>query len=363
MRSPTVPRPMPPRTGRTAARLAALLRSRIADGHVTAGDFLPTERELAGEHGLARMTVRRALRTLEREGLVAIEARHGCRVLAAANDPRRGCPLAHVFSTGADEPVLDGLHQHIHLALQSVVARRGWSMLEVHMSGRPGAEVLEQLRTARAWGLILDAADPKLLELIRASGVPAVLVDAWTEDSPLDAVLQNSYQGGFLAARHLLERGHKRIAWFGPVAESSFSRERFGGAAAAMAAAGLDLPLSQRFDNSGRDSEAAALELLSRPDRPAAVLALWRNQALAVAAAARRLKLVLGRDLDVVGWVIEEQYDAYAAEFDGAPVPPTIVWSSADMARMAVARLADRMADPKLPPMRINVASRLRIGR
>jgi len=363
MRSPAVPRSTLPGTGRTAAKLAALLRSRIAGGHVTAGDFLPTERELAGEHGLARMTVRRALRTLEREGLVAIEARHGCRVLAAANDPRRGCPLAHVFSTGADEPVLDGLHQHIHLALQGVVAQRGWSMLEVHMSGRPGAEVLEQLRTARAWGMILDAADPKLLALIRASGMPAVLVDAWSEDSPLDAVLQNSYQGGFLAARHLLERGHKRIAWFGPVAESSFSRERFGGAAAAVAAAGLDLPVSQRTDPSGRDAEAAAMELLSGPDRPRAILALWRGEAVATAAAARKLGLSLGRDLDVVGWAIEEQYDSYAAEFDGDPVPPTIVWSSSDMARMAVARLSDRLADPKLPPMRINVSARLRTGK
>jgi hypothetical protein len=151
------------------------------------------------------MTVRRALRTLEREGLVAIEARHGCRVLAKANDPRRGCPLAHVFSTGADEPVLDSLHQHIHLGLRDVAAGRGWSVLELRMGGRPYAEVLEQLRTARAWGIVLDAADPKLLELIRETGMPAVMVDAWAEDAPLDAVLQNSYQGGFLAAQHLLK--------------------------------------------------------------------------------------------------------------------------------------------------------------
>jgi LacI family transcriptional regulator len=211
--------------------------------------------------------------------------------------------------------------------------------------------------------MILDAADPKLLALIRRSGMPAVLVDAWSEDSPLDAVLQNSYQGGFLAARHLLERGHKRITWFGPVAESSFSRERFGGAAAAMAGAGLDLPVNQRVDTAGRDLEAAATELLSGRDRPRAVLALWGSAAMAVAGAARKLKLSLGRDLDLVGWTVEEQYEAYAAGFGGAPIPPTIVWSSSVMARMAVARLADRQADPKLPPMRIDVAARLHAGK
>jgi len=339
----------------------ATLKARISEGQILSGQFLPTERELSAEHGLARMTVRRALRALERDGLVAIEPRHGCRVLSAANDPRRGCPVAHVFSTGPDEAVLDEMHQHIHAALRSVVAARGWSLLEVHMSGRPGAEVLEQLRTARAWGMILDAADPKLLALIRASGMPAVMVDAWDEDSPLDAVLQSSYQGGFLAAQHLLERGHRDIAWFGPVAESSFSRERFGGAAAALAAAGLDLPLSRRVDTAGRDIEAAAIELLSGVDRPRAVLALWSSPAVAIATAASKLGLVPGRDLDLVGWAIGEQYDAYAAKFAGRPVPPTVVWSSADMARMAVARLADRQANPQLPPMRINVAAKLRI--
>ncbi len=348
------------RAGRAATSLVSVIRSKIADGRIASGQFLPSERELAVEHGLARMTVRRALRALERDGLVSIEPRHGCRVLSAANDPRRGCPVAHVFSTGSREEQLDAFHQHIHMALREELAGRGWSMLEVRMSGRPGPEVLEQLRTARAWGMILDAVDPKLLGLIRESGMPAVLVDAWREDSPLDAVLQNSYQGGFAAARHLLDRGHREIFWFGPVAESSFSRERFGGAAAAVAAEGLDLPAARRVDPSGRDAEAAALEMLSRPDRPRAVLTLWGELAVAVDAAARRLGLVPGRDLDLVGWSVEELYETYQAKFPGQAAPPTVVWSSAVMARMAVARLTDRVADPRLPPMRIDVAARLR---
>jgi DNA-binding LacI/PurR family transcriptional regulator len=308
------------------------------------------------------MTVRRALRALERDGLVTVEPRHGARVLAGANDPRRGCPLAHVFATGASEAVLDGLHQHIHAAIRNEVARRGWSMLEVHIGGRPYPEVLDQLRTARAWGIVLDAADPKLLRLVEETGMPAVMADAWSEDSPLDAVLQNSYQGGFLAAQHLVARGHRKIAWFGPVGESSFSRERFGGAAAALAAAGLDLPASRRVDPSAGEPGTAARRLLAGADRPTSVLALWRSQALEVAAAAAELGLALGRDLDLVGWVVEEMYASYAAEFPGGVAPPTVVWSSADLARMVVARFADRLADPRLPAMRIDVAARLKMG-
>jgi len=350
-----------PRAGRVAGRLATELRAAIAGGRIPAGEFLPTERELAAEHGLAVMTVRRALQTLQREGLVAIEPRHGCRVLSAANDPCRGCPVAHVHAY-AESEILDNVHRHINLALQQSVARRGWTMLAVHVGGRAGGEVLEQLRTARAWGIVLEALDPELLALVRAAGIPAVMVNAWSEGAALDAVLQDNYQGGFLAAGHLIARGHRRIAWFGPVAESSFSRERLGGAAAALAAAGLDLPAELRTDTAGRDLEAAALALLSGRRRPTAVLALWTDVALALAAAARRLKLVPGRDLDMVGWALEERYDLYRPAFGEGTVPPMITWKVEDLARTAVARLAERRADPELPAMRISVATRLKMG-
>jgi DNA-binding LacI/PurR family transcriptional regulator len=265
----------------------------------------------------------------------------------------------HAYAEGT---VLDNVHQHINLALQRAVARRGWSALAVHVGERSPAEVLEQLRAARAWGIVLETVDRGLLDMVREAGIPAIMVNAWSEGAAFDVVLQDNYQGGFLAAQHLLNRGHRRIAWFGPVGESCFSRERLGGAAAALAAAGLDLPAELRTDTAGRDLEPAALELLSRRDRPRAVLALWTDVALALAAAARKLGLVLGRDLDMVGWALEAHLEKYRPTFAGGPVPPMITWRVEDLARAAVARLTERRADLGLPAMRIAVATRLAKG-
>jgi hypothetical protein len=39
-----------------------------------------------------------------------------------------------------------------------------------------------------------------------------------------------------------------------------------------------------------------------------------------------------------------------------------VTWQVADLARVAVSRLVERSADPELPAMRINVATRLRMG-
>lgn len=55
--------------------IAEILRSRISNEKMQAGDRLPTERALAEEFGVARMTMRKALGLLQREGVV--ERRRG----------------------------------------------------------------------------------------------------------------------------------------------------------------------------------------------------------------------------------------------------------------------------------------------
>ena len=69
--------------------------------------------------------------------------------------------------------------------------------------------------------------------------------------------------GGYLAARHLIDRGCRRVAWLGAIHDTCISRERFAGALAALQAAGLDLPAERQFDASGdRQLDAAAEQLL-----------------------------------------------------------------------------------------------------
>lgn len=51
-------------------QLASILRDRIAAGEFRPGDALPSEKDLVQEHGLARETVRRAVKVLRDEGLV-----------------------------------------------------------------------------------------------------------------------------------------------------------------------------------------------------------------------------------------------------------------------------------------------------
>ena len=348
--------------GRASAKLAALLREEILCGRIGAGDFLATERELAGQHRLARKTVGRALKVLEAEGLILSSPRHGHRVLSRAHDPARGAPLAYVRATTEDPRHWGDLHGYLLAAMQKLAEPRGWSLLALNSGNRSPFDIAEQLRSARVCGVVLDTSDAELLDMIRRAGLPAVMVDTWVEDSGIDSIVQDSYLGGLQAARWLAERGHKRVAWFGPVGESFQSRERFGGAAAALAAAGLDLPAQLRVESPAQaPSEAKARRLLARRGRPTAVIAMWRGQALAVAGAARQLGLVLGRDLDLVGWSLEEEYESgFRACFRDGPAPPAVTWKVRDMAEAAMLRLVERRQNPEMAAVQIRIPTRLR---
>jgi DNA-binding LacI/PurR family transcriptional regulator len=328
---------------------------------VAPGDLLPSVRKLSAEHGISCKTVHRALKMLAREGLVSSEPCRGYRVLARAIDPNRGHPIAYVLSAQMAGEKWTGFNRLLLTSLQDAAGRRGWSMLGAGAKGIAYEEVIEQCRASRAWGVIIDAHSPSIVEMARKAGLTCVMVDAWHPDAEADAVIQDGFNGGLLAARHLVEKGHRRIAWYGPVGASVHSMTRFGGASSGLMKAGVPLTQEAIVETPEGDYPEMARKMLSAKNRPTAVLALWRERCLEIADAADELGLTLGKDLDVVGWVVDEQYDeTYAAHFRDGHVPPAVVWDVNTLAETAVARLAARREHPDLPPMRINIKTALR---
>jgi DNA-binding GntR family transcriptional regulator len=61
-------------------QLADILRQRITSGELTPGEVLPSETQLMQEFGLARITVREAMKALRAEGLVVTARRRGSYV-------------------------------------------------------------------------------------------------------------------------------------------------------------------------------------------------------------------------------------------------------------------------------------------
>ncbi len=110
--------------------LAETLLARIADGTFPVGSRLPTEEQLCASHGMARETVRRALRRLEDLGMISRRQGSGTTVLASR--PVAGYqPLARsaadIVALAADTKIVD--------------AWSGDTMLDDEAAGRLGAAV------------------------------------------------------------------------------------------------------------------------------------------------------------------------------------------------------------------------------
>lgn len=337
------------------------LRRDIAMGAVADGDYLPSEVEIAKRHGVAPMTARRALKMVEAKGLIRAEPRRGYRVLARGNDPTKGHPLAFLVTHQAAGSEWYGFNSVLLEGLRKAASNRGWPLLGVGAKELPVSAAIEQCRVARAWGAVIDAPDAELVEAAAKIGLSVVLMDDWHEDAHVDTVLQDDFRGGFLAGRYLARRGHKRIAWFGADPNSIHHMQRMAGAQAALRRAGVEPTADWATVKPSEQARAAVRERFSRPDRPTAVLALWRDWAEAVGRVSGEMGLTLGRDLEMVGWCTRQQYDRnYAIHFADGRVPPAIVWDAGQMVEMAIARLEAQRRQPDLPPALMQVDVSLR---
>ena len=346
------------RSGPDSARVARELRAAINAGRFPIGQFLPCTRDLGRKHDVSAETVRRALKGLEVEGLIAAEPRHGFQVIRRPKDGTAPV-LAYVLA----EWTPDKAHSFYGLMLsvfQRVAGRNGCTLLGVGDSGGDPAEVVEQIRRAEVAGVILDTHNPALCDAVAKLGLAMVIAENWYSDHRIDAVIQDNFSGALQAAEYLVARGHQRIGWAGPAIESIQAVERWGGAVAGLRRRGLAiLPELVATGVSMRNVEAAQA-LLARPDRPTAVIALWANVATAVARAAANLGLEFGRDVEIVGWATEEEFESYRDLFPNNRAPASVTWRIETLAEMTLARLAERRAKPGLPVARINVETRLR---
>ncbi|MCX7804571.1 MAG: GntR family transcriptional regulator [Planctomycetota bacterium] len=345
--------------GRIALKIAQDLQARIASGELAVGQYLPTVRDVALEHKVSRETARRAMKHLASERWVAACHGHGFRVTVRANDPSEAAPIALVISGIRNGGRWSSFCQNLQTAMHRAAESRGWSVLSLSTEGREVSEIVEQLRIARASGLLLDTPHASLLKALARLGMPAIMVEELGEAEGLDSVTQDNFGGALASARYLIGRGRRRIGWYGIIAPTVASRERLGGAMAALSL-GDSRPDPRLVINAAEPDAAARLrELLSIPERPDAIVALWWNNAAEAARVALDAGLALGRDIEFVSWCVEEQMAEFRAAWPAKALPATVTWSMRHLAEEAMARLAFRRNHPGARPARILVETKL----
>ncbi len=363
-----MPKEPPRRKPGTVIALAKELRRSISNGTYGPGEFVPSVRRLASESGVAFLTVTRALKMLEHEGLVSAEPRKGYRVLHARAKPRATSQIGFLSGSNPDDFRLwNETHKALLTGFQCAAGRIGVAVLAMSISPGSPRDTARAARAAGLAGLALDANQPELIEALREAGVSVVLVDAYTYETEVDGVVQDNFHGGFLAGEHLARHGHREVAWFGLSYETNHSRERMGGAVIGLRSGDARIAPGYEFhvpeETSGVPSNEALREaraFLSDSKRPRAVLALWQSCANALLAAAAELRLRPGDDFDLVTWGIEEnRREVYGPRFGPGGIPPMVCWSAKRMAELAISRLVQSVDKKDRVPARLSAPMRL----
>jgi LacI family transcriptional regulator len=144
--------------------------------------------------------------------------------------------------------------------------------------------------------------DTNFGEIVRSAKVPIVLIDRLCRDLDIDAVVLDNRAAVLEAVGYLTSLGHRRIGYIAGGTNISTMQERAAGYRAALEAAGIpfDPALVRLGDFHEQDGYAAAMQLMTRPERPSAIFSANNPMVVGAMKAIRDLGLRCPEDVSVV---------------------------------------------------------------
>jgi len=273
-----------------------------------------TLRDVARRVGVHSSTVSRALDPATR-GLIKAETARRITQAAEALGYKLN-PIAYGLKTNRSHTVgvlvpdiTNPVFPPIIRGIEDALAEAGYTAILSNTDNDARREhlILENMFARRVDGLILATArrrDPEVERWV-AEDVPAVLINRTVDSGAVSSVVNDDAFGIQLVVRHLIERGHARIAHLAGPPTLSTGHARHRAFLAALKAGGLRnesrrVVVCAAF--SEQEGRRAFLELWSKDRSFTAVVAANDLLALGCYDAARELGLGVPEDVAVTGF-------------------------------------------------------------
>ena len=181
----------------------------------------------------------------------------------------------------------------VHRAVEEVARARGVLVLTGSLDEDPAQEknLARALIDRGADGLLVVPAgsDHSYLVGEQRAGTQIVFLDRNPSLVAADTVRSDHHKGAVGAIAHLIDHGHRRIAYLGDRADVSTARERHAGYLAALRAAGLGVSdeLIHQDLSTTEQAEEQTRAILDQPEPPTA---LFTSQNLVTIGALRALR-------------------------------------------------------------------------
>ncbi len=309
------------RTGRNSVgRARAQVIQWLEQGRLHPDSLVPSERVLAGELGLGRGTLRRALKLVEAEGRLV---REGRRLLPASAQPAPHRPWVSK-SIAVLLPKLSPDDQrwsrYVTLGVTDAVRSAGFHALTLNADLLTEAD-LAPLIAARPSGVLLPEpfhAEQSIHAIAGAFArvsIPVVVYGDSHEMAGFDRVFSDHEQGSYALTRWLLQQNRRPLRLWSRPWSSWWLKQRAAGYERAMREAGqpwidpepmpsLDLFATTReqFDFNVRQLVGFLCDRFKGPGQPDAVMVTSDREAFYVAGALKVLGLKPGQDVLIAGY-------------------------------------------------------------
>ena len=181
-----------------------------------------------------------------------------------------------------------------------------------------------------------------ILQGLEALRIPHVAISAVPREG-LSNVDVDNFAGIEMTTRHLLELGHRRIAFFNGSSDVPSHAPRRAGFLAAMRHANIEPRAAWLHDSSfdGRSAFEPARALLQSRERPTAICAGNDHIALAILEAARSLNIAVPDELSIVG------FDDIPEASNMTPALTTVRQPFAQIGELSTQFLIEALREPR----------------
>ncbi|HKU03743.1 MAG TPA: LacI family DNA-binding transcriptional regulator [Arthrobacter sp.] len=322
----------------------------LASVALQAGVSTPTVSKVVnGREDVAPETRARILTALEQAGYQSpVQRRSATRTSTVIE------VVVDVLTSAYTTEVLDGI---LHLAaaedVEVLVSVTGPSTPTLQTAERRAQRMVDEGRAGMI--VVTSAFSEAQMHAFRRRRIPVVVIDP-LNPPPADVVSvgATNWAGGKAATEHLLELGHRRIAYIGGIERAECNQARLHGYMAALAAHGL--AVDPQYIVSGgrfrRDSGVSGMKTLLKLEKsPTAIFAGSDSIALGVLSEAAHCGLKVPGDISLVG------FDGTIQGEESVPALTSVAQPLEEMGRAALRSLLRQARGEVLDSHRVELAT------
>ncbi|PMH44960.1 transcriptional repressor PurR [Vibrio sp. 10N.286.49.B3] len=256
--------------------------------------------------------------------------------------------------------VIDGVESYCY--------RQGYTLILCNTGGiyEKQRDYIRMLAEKRVDGILVMCSDftEELRQMLdRHADIPKVIMDWGPDSSQADKIIDNSEEGGYLATKYLLDRGHTDIACLSGHFDKAACKERIHGFKRALDEANIAINEDWLLEGNFECDTAVLMadKILAMEKRPTAVFCFNDTMALGLMSRLQQAGLHIPNDISIIGYDNIELAEYFSPPLTTVHQPKRRVGKTAF--EILLERIKDKEHDKRIFEMHPEVIERNTVKR